>query len=104
MQPFADAKSSPVCSVTRSASMSARRSRLRPVSVPVISRDDAACQLARLIAHLKQALLTQATVFGRSVPTSGAAMQRPPVADNILSDALCRRKHLLRSLWLRFVT
>ena len=58
-------------------------------------RDDAACQLARLIAHLKQAFFNAGYGVRQVGADLGCSVQRPPVADNILSDALCRRKHLL---------
>ena len=59
-------------------------------------RDDAACQLARLIAHLQQAFFDAGYGVRQVGADLGCSVQRPPVADNILSDALCRRKHLLR--------
>ena len=59
-------------------------------------RDNAACQLARLIAHLKQAFFDAGYGVRQVGADLGCSVQRPPVADNILSDALCRRKHLLR--------
>ena len=59
-------------------------------------RDDTTRQLARLIAHLKQAFFDAGYSVRQVGADLGCSVQRPPVADNILADALCRRKHLLR--------
>ena len=58
--------------------------------------DDTTRQLARLIAHLKQAFFDAGYSVRQVGADLGCSVQCPPVADNILSDALCRCKHLLR--------